>query len=94
LYEVSNYGSPTFNNTAFINAFQQAFQSTVISLDANNHIDPVDILPYWPSWLQSQTEMIFNKTADNKPVVQTIATDPGLLARCGLWSSLASSIWQ
>jgi hypothetical protein len=73
---------PTFNNTAFKEAFQQAFLSTVISLDANEHIDPTVITPYWASWSQGRTEMLFNKTVDDQPVVKTFATNPGLLARC------------
>jgi acetylcholinesterase len=63
-------------------AFQQAFLSTAISLDPNDHFDPTNITPYWPSWLQGHAEMLFNKTDDDKPVVQTFTTDPGLVGRC------------
>jgi len=93
-YEVSDFGSPTFNNTAFMKAFQQAFLSTAIFLDTNDHFDPTDITPYWPSWSQGHTEMLFNKTDNDEPLVQTFRTDPGVLARCALWHNLAPTNWQ
>jgi hypothetical protein len=77
-----SYGDPTFNNTAFKQAFQHAFLSTAIFLDANHHFDTTDITPHWPIWSPSNTEMLFNKTNDDKPVVQTFTTDLGLLERC------------
>jgi hypothetical protein len=66
-----SFGSPTFNNTAFQKACQQAFLSTMIFLNPDDHINPTDITPYWPSWSQGHAEMLFNKTDDDKPVVQT-----------------------
>jgi len=81
-FSFHSFGSPTFNNTAFMKAFQQAFLSTAISLDPNDHFDPTNITPHWPSWLQGHAEMLFNKTDDDKPVVQTFTTDPGLVGRC------------
>ncbi|KIM80547.1 hypothetical protein PILCRDRAFT_72971 [Piloderma croceum F 1598] len=81
-YEFNTFGiPPTFNNTNFQKAFQDAFLSTAISLNANSHINYV-ITPEWPDWSQGHTEMLFNKTENNEPVVKTFTTDPEVLERC------------
>ncbi|THH19417.1 hypothetical protein EW146_g1764 [Bondarzewia mesenterica] len=73
---------PTYNNTAFINAFSESFMSFAISLDPNVHVDPSDIKPTWATWGLNSTEMLFNKTESGVPVVQPFETDAGLLERC------------
>lgn len=73
---------PTFNNSVFIKAFQQSLLSMALSLDPNIHFDPDNITPSWPSWSQNQTTMLFNKTIDDKPVIETFLTDGESLKRC------------
>uniref|UniRef100_A0A0W0EV04 Carboxylic ester hydrolase n=1 Tax=Moniliophthora roreri TaxID=221103 RepID=A0A0W0EV04_MONRR len=72
----------SFNNTAFLNAFSQSFLSFVISLDPNVKVDPANITPQWSLYSDGNTEMKFNKTADNEPNVTAITTDDNLLERC------------
>jgi hypothetical protein len=48
----------------------------------NIKFDKTDPTPAWESYLNSHTEMLFNKTETNEPVVHTIQTDPALLQRC------------
>ncbi|ESK88263.1 cephalosporin esterase, partial [Moniliophthora roreri MCA 2997] len=84
----------SFNNTAFLNAFSQSFLSFVISLDPNVKVDPTNITPQWSLYSDGNTEMKFNKTADNQPNVTTITTDDNLLERCSLWESLGSLTGQ
>ncbi|EEB91272.1 hypothetical protein MPER_10398 [Moniliophthora perniciosa FA553] len=84
----------SFNNTAFLNAFSQSFLSFVISLDPNVKVDPANITPQWSLYSDGNTEMKFNKTADNQPNVTTVATDDNLLERCSLWESLGSLTGQ
>ncbi|KAJ7829003.1 Alpha/Beta hydrolase protein [Mycena olivaceomarginata] len=61
---------PIFNNTAFVDAFAQTFTSFAISLDPNIKVDPRSITPKWNKWDVGQTEMLFNKTDTDAPVVR------------------------
>ncbi|KAJ7512423.1 alpha/beta-hydrolase [Mycena galericulata] len=81
-YEFSTFAiPPTYTNPAFLEAYQQSFLSTVISLDPNVHSDS-SILPAWHGWSEGATEMLFNKTDSGAPVVKSIDTDPKTLERC------------
>ncbi|KAF7375433.1 COesterase domain-containing protein [Mycena sanguinolenta] len=73
---------PPFNNTAFIDAFAQSFTSFIINQDPNIKVDPNTITPHWNIFDIHNTEMLFNKTADNEPVVHAITTSNDLLERC------------
>ncbi|KAF8168656.1 Alpha/Beta hydrolase protein [Mycena galopus ATCC 62051] len=79
---------PLFNNTAFIDAFAQSFTSFAISLDPNIKVDPQNITPQWNKWDVGQSEMLFNKTAADIPVVQPVNTADALLERCRFWESV------
>ncbi|KAI3615376.1 cephalosporin esterase, partial [Moniliophthora roreri] len=76
-------GAPvSFNNTDFLKAFSQSFLSFVISQNPNNKLDASNITPPWRLYNQGQTEMMFNKTADNLPDVRPVTTGRELLERC------------
>ncbi|KAJ7889187.1 alpha beta-hydrolase [Mycena leptocephala] len=80
---------PFFNNTAFIDAFAQTFTSFAISLDPNIKISRT-ITPKWNIWSAGNTEMLFNKTDNDIPVVTSIKTSDSLLERCQFWDSVGS----
>ncbi|KAJ7149819.1 Alpha/Beta hydrolase protein [Mycena crocata] len=73
---------PPFNNTAFIDAFAQAFTSFAISLDPNVKVDPATITPRWKLWDRGHVEMLFNKTEGGVASVHPIKTSNALLERC------------
>ncbi|KAJ6470437.1 alpha/beta-hydrolase [Mycena sanguinolenta] len=81
-------GAPPFDNTEFINAFAQSFTSFIINLDPNIKVDPTTITPHWNTFDILHTEMLFNKTADDEPVVQGITTSNALLERCAFWDTM------
>ncbi|KAF7375432.1 Carboxylic ester hydrolase [Mycena sanguinolenta] len=70
-----------FNNTDFINAFAQSFTSFIIHQNPNIKVSNT-ITPHWNTFNTHNTEMLFNKTADNEPVVHAITTSNDLLKRC------------
>ncbi|KAJ6615842.1 Alpha/Beta hydrolase protein, partial [Mycena sp. CBHHK59/15] len=82
-----------FNNTAFINAFAQSFTSFAISLDPNVKINTT-ITPKWNTWDIEQTEMLFNKTDSDAPVVHSVKTSDALLKRCQFWESVGGLTGQ
>ncbi|KAJ7627828.1 Alpha/Beta hydrolase protein [Mycena polygramma] len=73
---------PIFNNSAFVDAFAQSFISFAISLNPNIKVDPSTITPKWSSWSAGKTEMLFNKTDTNLPLVRAVRTSDALLKRC------------
>ncbi|KAJ7649060.1 alpha beta-hydrolase [Mycena polygramma] len=85
---------PIFNNTAFIDAFAQSFISFAISLDPNIKLDPRTITPKWSRWSAGKTEMLFNKTDTNLPLVRAVRTSDALLKRCQFWGGVAGSTSQ
>ncbi|KAJ3934689.1 MAG: Alpha/Beta hydrolase protein [Lentinula lateritia] len=80
VYYFTSQGTPEFNNTDFLTAFQTAFMSFVISQDPNDKLNPT-ITPSWNLYSQGNTEMIFNKTIDGQPDVDVDSTDNDLLQR-------------
>ncbi|KAJ7627839.1 Alpha/Beta hydrolase protein [Mycena polygramma] len=85
---------PIFNNTAFIDAFAQSFISFAISLDPNIKLDPSTITPKWSRWNAGKTEMLFNKTDTDLPLVWAARTSDALLKRCQFWDGVAGSTSQ
>ncbi|KAJ7505659.1 alpha beta-hydrolase [Mycena galericulata] len=85
---------PTFNNTAFIDAFAQSFTSFIINLDPNIKVDPTTITPQWNLYDIGNTEMLFNKTDAGQPVVKPITTSDALLERCLFWDSVGNLTGQ
>ncbi|KAF7375450.1 COesterase domain-containing protein [Mycena sanguinolenta] len=81
---------PPFNNTAFIDAFAQSFTSFIINQNPNIKVNPTTITPHWNTFDILHTEMLFNKTADNEPVVHAITTSNALLERCAFWNSVGN----
>ncbi len=55
--------------------------SVALSLDPNVRSNKTVITPFWDSW-DYMTEMMFNKTESELPVVKPFTTDKGLLERC------------
>ncbi|KAJ7077232.1 Alpha/Beta hydrolase protein [Mycena epipterygia] len=88
VYYFPGTSTPPFDNTAFIDAFAQAFTAFAISLDPNIKIDPTTITPKWDLFDVGNTEMLFNKTDAGAPVVHTIKTSNALLERCQFWESV------
>ncbi|KAJ7149873.1 Alpha/Beta hydrolase protein [Mycena crocata] len=86
--------SEPFNNTAFRDAFAQSFTSFAISLDPNVKVDPTTITPKWNKWIAGKTEMLFNKTEADVPVVKPIKTSDALLERCQFWASVSNLTGQ
>lgn len=72
----------TFNNTDFLNAFSGAFLDFAVFLNESDKINGSNITPQWPTWVDGYTEMLFNQSTTNEPVVETIRTDEQLLKRC------------
>lgn len=72
----------TFNNTDFLNAFSGAFLDFAVFLNESDKINGSNITPQWPTWDDGYTEMLFNQSTTNEPVVETIQTDEQLLKRC------------
>ncbi|KAJ7476923.1 Alpha/Beta hydrolase protein [Mycena galericulata] len=85
---------PVFNNTAFIDAFAQSFTSFAISLDPNVKVNPTTITPKWNKWEIGQTEMLFNRTDSDEPVVKPVTTSDALLERCRFWNSVGNLTGQ
>ena len=80
-------GIPPYNNTIFSTSFVDAFFSIIIHDNPNIKIHPSseNITPLWNEWsLDAPTEMLFNKTETDEPVVKGINTDDKLLERCRL----------
>jgi hypothetical protein len=48
----------------------------------DHRYSPGDITPFWKTWRQGFTEMIFNKTSEGVPHVYTSKTDMAFLQRC------------
>ncbi|KAK7032667.1 carboxylic ester hydrolase [Favolaschia claudopus] len=82
LVDQPNVVGTLYNNTAFNDAFAQSFTAFAISLDPNIKVDPTTITPAWNKWEAGHTEMLFNKTDQDVPVVNPIMTDATLLNRC------------
>ncbi|KAL0578556.1 hypothetical protein V5O48_003457 [Marasmius crinis-equi] len=89
------FGIPIpFNNTDFINAFAQPFINFAISLDPNAKVDPSNITPKWDLYSTDNTEMVFNKTAENLPDIHADTTNEALLERCRFWESVGALTGQ
>jgi acetylcholinesterase len=87
LHSESANGVPPYNNTIFSTSFVDAFFSIIIHANPNIkiHHSPENITPLWNEWsLHAPTEMLFNKTETDEPVVRGIKTDEKLLERCRL----------
>lgn len=83
LYSSGIFGETlVYNNTVFIASFSEAFLAVVKTLNPNDTPDPINITPFWPKYIQGDTEMLFNKTEAGQPAIRTITTDQGLLQRC------------
>ncbi|KAJ7781748.1 Alpha/Beta hydrolase protein [Mycena maculata] len=71
----------SFNNTAFIDAFDGGFLSFVANLNSNAKLPPT-ITPAWPKWSHAMNEMVFNRTELGEPSIAMAPTSQGLLSRC------------
>ncbi|KAF7342793.1 Carboxylic ester hydrolase [Mycena sanguinolenta] len=80
-------GVITFNNTAFINAFNGGFLSFATNLDPNIKLLQT-ITPPWSKWAPAAEEMVFNRTEAGEPWIYEDPTSDALLARCEFWKSL------
>ncbi|KAJ7189504.1 Alpha/Beta hydrolase protein, partial [Mycena pura] len=77
------FGFPTFfNDTAFINAFAQSFTAFAMSGDPNDKLSDT-VTPRWETWDRvGRVEMVFGKTAGDKPHIYPARTEHALLERC------------
>ncbi|KAK0188372.1 alpha/beta-hydrolase [Armillaria mellea] len=82
---------PTFTNPEFLKAWQQSFLSVAASLNPN---DATVVTPNWSSWDHGFTEMMFNKTDDDEPVVRPFVTDKSLIERCDFWIKVSPETSQ
>ncbi|KAJ7351998.1 alpha/beta-hydrolase [Mycena albidolilacea] len=92
-YYWPNGVAPPFNNTDFIDAFAQTFTSFIVNLDPNHKLAPT-VLPKWNKYDVLNTEMLFNKTVNDQPVVRPTMTSNTLLERCLFWESVGSLTGQ
>ncbi|KAF7365113.1 Carboxylic ester hydrolase [Mycena venus] len=77
-----------YNNTAFIDAFTDAFVSFAVNLDPNVKLRP-SITPAWPKWSRgADMEMVFNETESGMPDIAPVRTSSALLDRCEFWKSM------
>ncbi|KAL0950288.1 hypothetical protein HGRIS_010267 [Hohenbuehelia grisea] len=82
---------PGFNNSDFLNAFQQSFLSTALSLNPiSGRTQPTITPSKWSPWAHEYTEMLFNKTEADLPVIRSVSTNQSVLDRCAFWNSVAS----
>ena len=73
----------TLNNAQFRASFAGAFMSVVRSSNPNIHPPVPDVItPHWDTFNIDHTQMLFNKTESDQPVITPISTDEGLLQRC------------
>ncbi|KAJ6572346.1 Alpha/Beta hydrolase protein [Mycena capillaripes] len=87
--------TPAFQNADFINAFAQSFTAFAIALDPNEKVSPT-ITPRWDKWnvMTSHTEMLFNKTEADVPLIKPVRTSDALLKRCEFWESVGALTGQ
>jgi len=84
-------GFPAVNNSAFIDAFQEAFFDVIVNLDTNDRLSQV-ITPEWPAYNDAQQVMLFNVSASRDADIKVVEPDNALLERCAyvfetlLWS--------
>ncbi|KAK0215071.1 alpha/beta-hydrolase [Armillaria fumosa] len=91
-YDFSTFAiPPNFTNPEFLKAWQQSFLSVAMSLNPN---DATVVTPNWSSWDHGFTEMMFNKTDDDEPVVKPFLTDKDLIKRCEFWVEVSPEISQ
>ncbi|KAF9000854.1 Alpha/Beta hydrolase protein [Cyathus striatus] len=87
-------GVPGFNNSAFDTAFPDSFIDFAMTLNPNLKHNPADVKPLWSTWSNGNTEMLFNKTDSNLPVIHTVTTSSALLKRCAIWESVGALTGQ
>ncbi|KAF9064636.1 Alpha/Beta hydrolase protein [Rhodocollybia butyracea] len=92
-YYFPSAGPPPFNNTQFLEAFQGGFMAFVVSQNPNDMIAPT-ITPSWKLYSEDNTQMLFNKTADNKTNIQVTPIDNAQLSRCDFWESVGALTGQ
>ena len=81
-YYFGNGTAPPYANPVFDKAFAEAFLDFAISLSPNVKWDSTNGTPSFVQWVESQSEMLFNKTAGGAPDIRRFQTDSGLLKRC------------
>jgi carboxylesterase type B len=88
---------PLFETDRFAEKFGKSFFDFIISLDPNVKRDSTAQLPSWPEYNDTgrPEEMYFGQTSDGKNAdIHARDVDRGLLERCKMWASLASSTYQ
>ncbi|KAF9064188.1 Alpha/Beta hydrolase protein [Rhodocollybia butyracea] len=92
-YYFTSQGTPSFNNTQFLQAFQGGFLAFVVSQNPNDKIVPT-ITPSWELYSEANTEILFNQTVGNEPDVQVTPIPNGQLSRCNFWESVGALTGQ
>ncbi|KAJ7114426.1 hypothetical protein C8R44DRAFT_881266 [Mycena epipterygia] len=77
-----------------INAFAQSFISFAISFDPNFIKISNTITRKWNTWSVGDTEMLFDQTDNNLPIVTPIKTSETLLERDQFWDSVGDLTGQ
>ncbi|KAG0708779.1 Alpha/Beta hydrolase protein [Suillus ampliporus] len=81
---------PAYNNSQFITAFSNSFMAMTMYKTPDDRYTPGDITPFWNSWRNGSTEMMFNETSAGAPDVYTFKTDIALLERCAYWRNVSA----
>ncbi|KAF9000855.1 Alpha/Beta hydrolase protein [Cyathus striatus] len=87
-------GIPPFDNAAFDTAFPDSFIDFAMTLNPNLKHNQVDVKPFWSTFNKGDTEMLFNKTDSNMPVIHTFSTSSALLKRCAFWEGVGAITGQ
>jgi carboxylesterase type B len=89
-YFTSYLDGPLYNNSQFITSFSNSFMAMAMFETPDHRYSPGDITPFWKTWRQGFTEMIFNKTSEGVPHVYTSKTDMAFLQRCTYWRNVSA----
>ncbi|KAF9064189.1 Alpha/Beta hydrolase protein [Rhodocollybia butyracea] len=92
-YYFTSQGTPSFNNTQFLQAFQGGFMAFVVSQNPNDKVAPT-ITPSWELYSVANTEMLFNRTVGDEPDIQATPIPNDQLSRCNFWESVGALTGQ
>ncbi|KAL5531105.1 hypothetical protein ACEPAG_3981 [Sanghuangporus baumii] len=81
-YYFPSSSTPPIPNSILSAAFARSFLSMVQTESPRSNGLQDNVLKYWPTYDDRQSEMLFNITENGTAVVKVIHTDPGLVERC------------
>ncbi|TEB27080.1 cephalosporin esterase, partial [Coprinellus micaceus] len=91
-YYYPSNGLPAWSHPEFNRAFSESFLNFVLAGDPNLKVES-NILPPWKRWsLRSgeRIEMVFNRSKDYLPDIDSSETQQDLLERCAFWDQVSA----